>query len=724
MTLARRSARGATPLALAFAILAPAHVATQASAPPELAQQVEVLRTAFGVPHIRAQNLRAAYYALAYVQLEDYGARVAMGLLRGRGEMGRWFGKDSMEGDFLARLEYVRAVESYPRLDAETRDAYDGFAAGVNRYIELHPKEFASGFAPRFTGYDVAARDIGSAPLAQARRFLARIDPAAARGANAADTPGEAASREGEDPPDDGSNAWAFAPSRTKSGRAILLRNPHLNWNAGYYEGHMTVPGMFDFYGDFRIGGPFAVVAGFNRDLGWATTNNAPDLDEIYALDVDSSRADHYLFEGTSVPLQRELVTVEFRNGAGLSSETREVWRSPLGPVIYRGGGKIYVLRAAGEGDFRGGEQFLRMMRARNLAEWKDAMRIRARVNSSFTYADRAGNIFYIWNASIPAFPGATGGDSAAIPARRTADIWTRYVPFDSLPQVLNPRGGYIHNENDPPYHTNMHPPLDRARFPAFFPEPQLRLRSQMALTLIDTKQKLSLEDVVALKHSYRMLLADRVRDDLVAAVRGASPSAEVAKAADLIARWDRTTAPASRGGALFEVWWRRYVEGTRADTMYAFPWSVEAPMTTPRGLKNPTRAAQAFSWAVTEAARRYGGWDAAWGDVHRVRMGTVDVPVGGCNGDIGCFRVIQYRTDPDGKRSAIGGDGWVLAVEFGDVPRAYSVLAYGESPREDSPHHSDQAAMFARGEMKRVAYRQADVDAQAVERYHPGVER
>ena len=114
-------------------------------------------------------------------------------------------------------------------------------------------------------------------------------------------------------------------------------------------------------------------------------------------------------------------MTVTYKNGDGLSTETRESWRTPLGPVIQRDGGKIYVLRAAVEGDYRGGEQFLRMMRAKSLAEWKDAMRIRARVNSNFTYADRAGNIFYVWNASIPSLPHASGGDTAAVPARRTS---------------------------------------------------------------------------------------------------------------------------------------------------------------------------------------------------------------------------------------------------------------------------------------------------------------
>jgi len=69
----------------------------------------------------------------------------------------------------------------------------------------------------------------------------------------------------------------------------------------------------------------------------------------------------------------------------------------------------------------------------------------------------------------------------------------------------------------------------------------------------------------------------------------------------------------------------------------------------------------------------------------------------------------------------ANSGDGWVLAVEFGETPRAYSVLAYGESPQPASPWYADQAAMFARGEMKKVAFTAREVDAGAVLRYRPG---
>ncbi|HET6681888.1 MAG TPA: penicillin acylase family protein [Gemmatimonadaceae bacterium] len=711
--------------ACAFA-QSPASTRMSAATPAALARQVEIIRTTHGVPHIQAENLRAAAYALAWVQLEDHGPRVAMGLLRARGEMARWFGHDSIDGDFSAQRAHAIAVERYPLLERDTRDVYEGFAAGANRYIELHPEEFPDGFVPRFTGYDIAARDVNLNRASQARAFLARID-----GARGDDVAGGGREGEGEgdeplplvgrDPIEEGSNAWAFAPSRTKSGHAILLRNPHLSWTAGYYEAHVTVPGVMDFYGDFRIGGPFGVIGGFNRDLGWATTNNDTDLDEIYSLAVDSTRVDHYLFEGASVPVERELVTVVYRNGPGLSSETRELWTTPLGPVIHRDGGRIYVLRGAAEGEYRAGEQFLHMMRARSLAEWKEAMRIRARLNSNFTYADRDGNIFYVWNAAVPSLPHPTGGDTLAIPAARTTDIWTRYVPFDSLPQVENPPGGYVQNENDAPYFTNMHQVLDRARYPDNFPEPRLRLRSQLSLQLVDTRDKLSLEDVVKLKHSYRMLLADRVKPDLLAAVRAASPDSTVASAAVLLERWDNTSAPDSRGGVLFDIWWRRYTQGADADTLYAVPWSIDAPTTTPRGLSQPARAAEAFAWAVNETAQRYGRYDVAWGEVHRVRMGDVDVPVGGCGGALGCFRVLNFATDPDGRRRVIGGDGWVLAIEFGDVPRAYSVLAYGQSPDSTSPYHSDQAAMFARGEMKPVAYTAKDVEAQAVRRYRPG---
>src|SRR5690606_30661194 len=162
-----------------------------------------------------------------------------------------------------------------------------------------------------------------------------------------------------------GSNARAFAPSRTTSGRAILLRNPHLSWRdfwyGNYYEAPITVPGKVNFYGDFRVGFPLYFNGGFNDRLGWATTNNAPDLEEVYALDLDPRRTDHVLFDGASLPLERVILRASWRNGDALTSESRAVWRTPIGPVLERRDGKAYVLKSPGWNEYRKAEQFLRM---------------------------------------------------------------------------------------------------------------------------------------------------------------------------------------------------------------------------------------------------------------------------------------------------------------------------------------------------------------------------
>jgi acyl-homoserine-lactone acylase len=704
---------------LALLALLTSPLAAQSPDPNDLSARVEVLRTAYGVPHIRADDLKAFGYGLAWVQLEDYGPRVAHGILRNRGDLARVFGRDSIEIDFFARPDRARAQASYHKLEQATRDVYEGFAAGVNRYVTLHRDQFAPGFPADFTGYDIATLDVAGPNLAAARRFVSRLAPPAARTA----APGPDGELE-EPNPNVGSNAWALAPSRTRSRRAILLRNPHLAWDAGYYEGHATVPGVLDFYGDFRIGGPFAVIGGFNRDLGFATTNNSSVQDAVYALEVAPGRTDHVLLDGAAVPLVRETVTVEYSNGPGFSTESREAWRSPIGPVIARTGGKVYVLRSASDGEFRGGEQFLKMMRAASLDEWKAAMRVNARSSSNFTYADRAGNIFYVWNATLPAYPHLHQGDTVAVPVTRTGDAWTRLVPWDSLPQLLNPKGGYIHQENDPPHFTNLMEPMDSARLPATVPGPNLSLRSQLALDLLTkARQKLTLEDVIRLKHSYRMLLADRVKPDLLAAIRAAGDTS-LGEAERVLTAWDNTAAHESRGGVLFEAWWRRYNPpgaAARGQSPYAVRWSQETPTTTPRGLADTERALTALRAVLPLVRQRYGSIDVPWGEVHRVRVGGKDVPVGGCPGDLGCFRVLQFQDEPDGKRAARGGDGWVLAVEFGPVPRAFSVLAYGESPLPDSPHNGDQGELFARGELKPVLYTTRDVDAGVIRRYRPG---
>lgn len=721
-------------LALAAAVLPASSQLTPAtlipvdsSAEAAVAARVEIIRTEYGVPHIYAQDLQSAAFALAWAQMEDWGGVTAFNLVRARGEWGRHHGHEEMGGDFTAKETYARAVETWPLLMLETRAWYEGFAAGVRHFVRLHPGDFPEWMRPDFTGLDAHAREVQGWSRGDAAGFVRGLASATGARPPAPQTPWD----EGEpaygpafevNPLLDGSNAWTFNGTRTRSGKAILLRNPHLSWTAGYYEGHVVVPGVLDFYGDFRIGGAFGIIGGFNKHLGWATTNNAPQISQVYALEADPSHENHYLLDGRSHALQERKTTVEYRApDGGVGTETRSAWWTTYGPVIHQADGRIYVLKDPRAGEWRSGEQFLRMMTSSSLEEWLDAMRMRAYAQSNFSYADAAGNNVHLYNAKTPLLPHPITGDTAAL-ARTSADIWQELVDFDDLPLYINPPGGYTTQTNDSPDFSNLNVPMDRDTVPPTVEAVRLRPRSQVSLDLIHGDLKVSLEDVVAMKHSPRMLMAERVMDELLEAIRGSgtASSGKLAQALAVLETWDRTAAAGSRGGVLFANWVSQYNQVIDTARFYREPWTPERPMETPRGIGSPKEAADAFASAVEWMDERGWAYDVPWGDVYRVVRGSVDEPVTGCLGTLGCFRTLAFTRDDKGRFVVNSGDGWVSAVEFTDVPRAYTVLAYGQSNQEGHPHFDDQAAIFARNQMKTVAFTREDVEKGAVRRYRP----
>lgn len=714
---------------------------SQSNAVNKLSQQVIIRRTQHGVVHIQADNFEAAGFALGYAQMEDHAPRVIELLLKARGQWAKYtaFAPDELDkavdDDAANLLEYQRAVETFDLLETDTQAFISGFSQGINRYIALFPEEFAQWPELLFTVYDVHARNIVSPSNASIRNFLEARD-ADKQNLNII---AKRALRELEQHADVGSNVWAFSEERSKSGHAILMRNPHLNWNAGYYEAHIKVADKLNFYGDFRVGQAIGIIGGFNQYLGWSTTNNSPDLDDIYAFKVDPNKPNHYLLDGQSMPLDKRVVEVIVKTQEGFDVEKRAFWSSAHGPVILRDKGLIYIIKSAGNGEFRTGEQFFKMMQATNLQSWKNAMKIRARISSNLTYADAQGNIFYVWNATMPKRPHAPLSNEEALEVSRSEQMWQSITPWDALPQLENPKGGYLRNENDTFHFTNLNEVLEPEQFPAYFPEPQLRLRSQHSIELIYNQQKFSLEEVLALKHSERMLMADRVKDDLIAALEESELTPEMTRALALMKSWDNSVAIDSKGAVLFKTWWQRYVDSAEenevkstpasvgyaatAERLFAQPWSYQQPTTTPYGLADPARAVAAFMWAIDEAKAQYGAWDLAWGEVHRARVADMDLPVGGCTGLLGCYRVMwftEHESNPK-QRQVRGGDGWIFAVEFGEVPRAYSVLAYGQSSKSGAVHTSDQLLDFTQNIMTPVSFTEADINENMISEYRPG---
>ena len=714
-------------LVAALAAVAPAcgRKAPELPSADLLAQQSVIRRDTYGIPHILADTEEAAAFAFGYAQAEDHAAEIGRRYLRARGEAARHFGEDALSNDIaMAQFDNLAsATAALERITPLYRRIIGAYAAGVNRYVRAHRRELPE-WMPEITAADVlastragAASSLGGAALV--RRLRAKYEG----GPGAPEAPDWI-----DDAP--GSNAFALAGSRTTTGKPILLGNPHLQWSSLYWEAHVRVPGKIDFYGSTLVGIP-VLRAGFNDRLGFVTTNNAPDLDDVFALNLDPVRPDHYLFDGRSRPLQRRDATVQVREADGsMRAEARTFWSSHIGPVIHRTADRAFAVRSVRLEALQYFEGFYLLSKARNLDEWNEAMRHNLVPTSNFTYADAEGNILYYWNARVPVRP--DGRDYGLdVEAKGPADLWSRMHRIDDFPRLLNPPGGYVQNANNPPQFVSLRDPIDMSRFPQQFQRGPLALRPQLALDLLEEETVFSVQDVIDLKYSTRMLLAERVKRAVVAAVRASEGASDDARAgADVLEAWDDHVSAGSRGAVLFQRFWDMYSAAVRPP--FATPWQEANPATTPSGIADPAAAVAHLGAAVRAVREQYGSESVAWGDVHRFRAGSLDLPGDGATGTYGTFRVMTFAApEPDSKVRVAGhvpgrdapigfGDGWILLVDFSKPGEAWSVLAYGQTTRQDSPHSSDQLQLFAEHKLRRAWYSEADIKANLKRAYRP----
>lgn len=691
----------------------------------ELSRQVIIRRDTFGVPHILAQTEEAAAFAFGYAQAEDHAVEIARRLIRARGEEARYFGEQGLDNDFaMAQFDNVSASHrGLEQVSPLYRRMLAAFAAGVNRYVARHRRELPA-WIPEFTATDVLAGSRASAVGALGGRGLPRqLRQKYEQGSAAADDPADA----WVDVP--GSNALAIGGSRTTTGKPILLGNPHLGWSALYWEAHVRVPGKVDFYGSTLVGIP-VLRAGFNDRLGFVQTNNAPDLDDLFALDLDPERPDHYRFGGRLMPLVQRDVTVHVRSeGGSLRQETRTFWRSHIGEIVYRTPARVFAVKSTRLDAFRYFEGFYILSKTRRLRDWQAALGQNLVPTSNFTYADADGNILYQWNARMPVRRQDVDYrlDVVAATAR---DIWSTLHPVRALPQLLNPPGGYIQNANNPPEFVSVRDPIDMSRYPREFERGPLALRPQLALDLLERQPAFSVEDVIRLKYNTRMLLAERVKPSLIDAVRlRADSPAEARAGADVLEAWDNHVAAGSRGAVLFQHFWDSYTGAVRPP--YGAPWHAENPITTPSGLANPAAAIGHLALAVRATRETHGSESVAWGDVHRFRAGGLDLPGEGASGTYGTFRVQRFDEMPGERVRVAGnvggdqpmrgfGDGWVLLVDFSGPVTGWSVLAYGQTTDPGSRHSADQLPIFASQRLRRAWYTEADIAANLLREYRP----
>ncbi|HSR29550.1 MAG TPA: penicillin acylase family protein, partial [Anaerolineae bacterium] len=458
------------------------------------AYDARVLRDEWGVPHIFGQTDPDVAYGLAYAHAEDDFLTIQQSLLAARGQLASVYGKDAAPNEYMVHLLRLWDVldAKYPTgLTREVHAVCEAYAAGLNQYASLHPDQVLPGLFP-VTGKDVVAGSVHKSPLFFGLdRTLAqlfgedRAKPVSSRSEST------------------GSNTFSVSPRRSANGQTFLAVNSHQPWEGAvtWYEAHLHSEEGWDAVGGLFPGMP-VITHGHNRDLGWAFTVNKPDLVDVYVLDINPENPGQYRFDGQWLDLEVRTapITVKLLGRLRWTVKEEALW-SVYGPVVRQPHG-TYALRYAGYGKIDLYEQLYRMNRAHTFEEWQSAVRLRGLPMFNIGYADRLGNIYYLYNGLLPIR--AEGYDwSQYLPGDTSETLWTEYLPFNALPQVLNPASGFVQNCNSAPFQTTIGPenPVPQEYSPTLGIETGMTNRALRALELFGADESITEDEFYTYKY-------------------------------------------------------------------------------------------------------------------------------------------------------------------------------------------------------------------------------
>ncbi len=650
--------------------------------------EVRIRRDTWGVPHIKGVTSADAAFGLAYAHCEDDFQTIEDVLLATRGRLAEEAGPAAAVGDYLVHLLDVQAtVEAgFEALPADLRAVLQGYADGVNFYVAKNP-DLANPTLLPVTDRDIAAGFVFKTPFFYGLdRELRRLSEAPA------------------DPYPKGSNAVALAPSRSAEGATRLLVNSHQPFEGpvAWYEAVVQSDDGWHVAGGFFPGSPF-MLHGHNEHLAWANTVNAPDLVDVYRLEVDPGDPERYRFNGAWKPFEKQRVGIRVRIwGPFHWTFRREVLKSVHGPVLVTDHGH-FALRYAGMGESRQALQYWRLNRAENLQEWKEAMALQALPSINYLYADRDGNIGYVYNGQFPRR--AAGVDwSTILPGDRPELVWNGYLDFDAVPQIWNPASGLLFNANNTPFvATGGDDGLNEEDF-----APEMGIQQDMtnrAWRLLETygSDPAITDDEF---HRYKYDLTYSPRSETAAVVREvlarkAEAGPKLAAELDLLASWDLNTDRANRAAPL----------GVLAATHV-----IKA-----REVGKVPDVLETLAEVSATLRRHHGRIDPQWAEVNRLRRGSVDLPVDG-GPDI--VRAIYGAEDEDGRLRAVAGDTLVMFVSWDRRGELSSEVVHqfgSATGRPESPHYADQVPLFAGMKTRPVLFTEEQLAGRVAEDYRPG---
>lgn len=679
----------------------------------DLARSVKIYRDTYGVPHIYGPTDASVVFGFAYAQAEDNFPLLEETFLQSLGRAAEVHGEGRLRDDQVTRaLEIPRlSREEYERAAPAMRALYDAYAAGLNHYLAKNP-QVRPQLLQRFEPWH---------PLAVLRYKYYQLEFIGYAGLRPDDLRVATAEPKVERP--QGSNAWAVAPARSASGHAMLLINPHIGFfgPAQYYEAHIHSDEGWNFSGVGRYGLPFPYM-GHNEVLGWTHTDDYPDIGDLYVETFDDPSAPLAYRYGNG-----HRTATQWTEEIRVKTEVRRFTfrKTHHGPILSEHEGKPVAVRLAKLEEGGWLDQVYEMTKAHSLSEFKAALRRTAIPYMNITYADRDGNIFYVYNGSVPRR--STKFDwLKPVDGSDPETEWQGYHPFEELPQVLNPASGFVQNCNSTPFATTTAGNPDPAKYPKYMIGWEVdNARARVSKEILTSQEKFTFDDWVRLGTDTRVLEAGKFLPDLLAEweklQKEDAPRAEAL--APLMAElrgWDRVGQIDSVPMTLFMDWIGQVQEMPESD-------------------KEPWRLIRALEAVRQNLERDWGTWRVAWGEVNRLQRvhwsgaepfsdARSSLPVPGGPGPVGIVFNFYVRrgkapetTAGAKRRYGTAGNSYVSVVEFGPTVRARSIVYFGQSGDPASPHYFDQAPLYARGAFKPAWFTLEEIKANLERAYHPG---
>jgi len=704
---------------------------TSATATPaELAASVTIYRDERGVPHIVGPTDESVVFGFAYCQAEDYFWQLEDSFIMGLGRYAEVHGSRDLKRDLLNRAFEIpqRSKSDFEKLDPDTKSICRAFTAGINYYLEKHPQTKPR-MITHFEPWHVLAvgraitLEMGFSHTGVGPQLPVKFDDKLKASV--------------------GSNAWAISPTKTHDGNAMLFINPHQpHFGFGqFYEGHLISGEGWNFSGATFFTSPFPTL-GHNEYLGWSFTVNQPNTSDawIEVFDDPKHPLNYRYGDGyrTAVEWQD---TIKLKRGRKIKETTYTFRKTHRGPIIKKLDEKRQISVRIGKFyDAFLVRQNRKMVRAKNLDEFRQAMGMLDLAIFNTAYADRDGNIMYYYNGIVPRRNLGYDYEKPLDGTDPKTDWIGGYHSFYELPQVVNPPSGFVQTCNTSPFTTT-----DDGN-PAIGDYPDYMCRDRYAANGRAKVSRLILRDLHDVTFDRWQTLAFDTRvywamtqlpryKRAFERLKKSNPelAAKVEPYLNHLLDWDDVCRPEDTRTQLCQAW---------HEELYGFGYPADRLK--PKYLKNPDLRFQALVDAAQKLDKTFGDWKVAWGEANRIQRHAdvadfykipfsdklPSLPAAGLQGTLGVVFNMYFTPSINlpplrvhKRHYAVVGDSYVATIQFGDRIRAGSLLQFGESGDPESPHFFDQAQLLSQKKFKPQWFYLDDVRLHAVRTYRPGEE-